>query len=174
MTLGHRQRQIGHKHPELTALGKIHRRMDKVKLIIQKKDKYFYNRHYHLFERLGELRQRFIDTINLKMDNGSTELIKLFLVQHNLAFGPGQGALKFIKHINLPKRIEKASLLDARDIVEKLVLEEVESAAVDKSLYHALHNVKLGGASSAIALMEIDEIKGKIKTVPIHLTDVRQ
>jgi glutamate racemase len=164
------QQQTDRKHPKLEALGKIHSRIDKVKLIIQEKDRDFYDMHCHLFGQLEELRQRFIDTINLKMDNGSTKLVKLFLVQHNLAFGPGQGALKFIKHVNLPKGIESVSLVGIKDIVEKLVLEEVESSAMDKSLYHALHNVKLGGASSAIVLMEIEVIMGKVKTVPIHLT----
>jgi len=120
---------------------------------------------------LEEPRQRFIDTINLKMDDGSIKLVKLFLVQHNLAFGPGQGELKFIKHVELPEGIEKASLADIKDIVENIVLEEVESSAMEKSLYHALHNVKLGGASSAIMLIDIEDIEGEIKAVPIHLAE---
>ncbi|MCP4372907.1 MAG: hypothetical protein GY797_33100, partial [Deltaproteobacteria bacterium] len=142
------------KFSKVTTIEKIHSRIDKVKLIIKEKDSSFYNTHCHLFERLEKPRQRFIDTIDLKMDDGSTKLVKLFLVQHNLAFGPGQGALKFIKHIGLPKEIERVSLSDINYIVEKLVLEEVEASAVEKSLYHALHNVKLGGASSAIMLIE--------------------
>ncbi|MHC4455046.1 MAG: Glu/Leu/Phe/Val dehydrogenase dimerization domain-containing protein, partial [Planctomycetota bacterium] len=162
--------QMDEKLSRLTAIEKIHSRIDKVKFIIKRKDCDFYNTHFHLFEQLEKLRQRFIDTIDLKMDDGSTKQVKLFLVQHNLAFGPGQGALKFIKHVGLPKGIEKASLAEIKDIVEKLVLEEVESSAVEKSLYHALHNVKLGGASSAIMLMEIEDIKGIIKAIPIHLT----
>ncbi len=164
-------KQAGKKFPELTALGKIHSRIDKVKLIIQDKDRDFYNMHCHLFERLEGLRQKFIDTINLKMDDDSTKTVKLFLVQHNLAFGPGQGALKFIKHVDLPKGIEKSSLVEIKDIVENIVLEEVESSAMEKSLYHALHNVKLGGASSAIMLIDIEDIEGEIKAVPIHLTE---
>ncbi len=164
-------KQAGEKFPELTALGKIQSRIDKVKLIIQEKDRDFYNMHCHLFERLEEPRQRFIDTINLKMDDGSIKFVKLFLVQHNLAFGPGQGALKFIKHVFLPEGIEKVSLAGIKDIVENIVLEEVESSAMEKSLYHALHNVKLGGASSAIMLIDIEDIEGEIKAVPIHLTE---
>ncbi len=164
-------KQAGEEFPELTALGKIQSRIDKVKLIIQDKDVGFYNKHSHLFERLEEPRQRFIDTINLKMDDGSIKFVKLFLVQHNLAFGPGQGALKFIKHVFLPEGIEKVSLADIKDIVENIVLEEVESSAMEKSLYHALHNVKLGGASSAIMLIDIEDIEGEIKAVPIHLTE---
>ena len=164
-------KQAGEKFPELTALGKIQSRIDKVKLIIQDKDVSFYNKHCHLFERLEEPRQRFIDTINLKMDNRSIKFVKLFLVQHNLAFGPGQGALKFIKHVFLPEGIEKVSLADIKDIAENIVLEEVESSAMEKSLYHALHNVKLGGASSAIMLIDIEDIEGEIKAVPIHLTE---
>jgi glutamate racemase len=164
-------KQTGEEFPELTALGKIQSRIDKVKLIIQNKDVGFYNKHCHLFERLEEPRQRFIDTINLKMDDDSTKTVKLFLVQHNLAFGPGQGALKFIKHVFLPEGIEKVSLADIKDIVENIVLEEVESSAMEKSLYHALHNVKLGGASSAIMLIDIEDIEGEIKAVPIHLTE---
>ena len=170
MSLDYKKHQMGEKLSKLTAIEKIHSQIDKVKLIIKEKDSDFYNTHCHLFERLEKLRQRFIDTIDLKMDDGTTKLVKLFLVQHNLAFGPGQGALKFIKHVGLPKGIEKASLAEIKDIVEKLVLEEVESSAVEKSLYHALHNVKLGGASSAIMLMEIEDIEGRIKAVPIHLT----
>jgi len=164
-------KQAVKKFPELTALGKIQSRIDKVKLIIQDKDVGFYNKHYHLFERLEEPRQRFIDTISLKMDDGSIKFVKLFLVQHNLAFGPGQGEFKFIKHVDLPEGIGKASLADIKDIVENIVLEEVESSAMEKSLYHALHNVKLGGASSAIMLIDIEDIEGEIKAVPIHLTE---
>jgi len=164
-------KQAVRKFPELTALGKIQSRIDKVKLIIQDKDVGFYNKHYHLFERLEEPRQRFIDTISLKMDDGSIKFVKLFLVQHNLAFGPGQGEFKFIKHVDLPEGIGKASLADIKDIVENIVLEEVESSAMEKSLYHALHNVKLGGASSAIMLIDIEDIEGEIKAVPIHLTE---
>ena len=164
-------KQAGKRLPELTALGKIQSRIDKVKLIIQDKDVDFYNKHSHLFERLEEPRQRFIDTISLKMDDGSIKFVKLFLVQHNLAFGPGQGELKFIKHVDLPEGIENASLADIKDIVENIVLEEVESSAMEKSLYHALHNVKLGGASSAIMLIDIEDIEGEIKAVPIHLTE---
>ncbi len=156
---------------KLTAIEKIHSRIDKVKRIIKEKDLDFYNTHCHLFKRLERLRQRFIDTIDLKMDDGSTKIVKLFLVQHNLVFGPGQGALKFIKHVGLPKGTEKTSLADIKDIMEKLVLEEVESSAVEKSLYHALHNVKLGGASSAIMLIEIEDIGGRVRAVPIHLTE---
>ena len=170
MSLDYKNHQMDEKLSTLTAIEKIHSRIDKVKFIIKRKDCDFYNTHFHLFEQLEKLRQRFIDTIDLKMDDGSTKLVKLFLVQHNLAFGPGQGALKFIKHVGLPKGIEKASLAEIKDIVEKLVLEEVESSAVEKSLFHALHNVKLGGASSAIMLMEIEDIKGIIKAIPIHLT----
>ena len=164
-------KQAVKKFPELTALGKIQSRIDKVKLIIQDKNVGFYNKHYHLFERLEEPRQRFIDTISLKMDDGSIKFVKLFLVQHNLAFGPGQGEFKFIKHVDLPEGIESASLADIKDIVENIVLEEVESSAMEKSLYHALHNVKLGGASSAIMLIDIEDIEGEIKAVPIHLTE---
>ena len=164
-------KQAVKKFPELTALGKIQSRIDKVKFIIQDKDVGFYNKHYHLFERLEEPRQRFIDTISLKMDDGSIKFVKLFLVQHNLAFGPGQGEFKFIKHVDLPEGIGKASLADIKDIVENIVLEEVESSAMEKSLYHALHNVKLGGASSAIMLIDIEDIEGEIKAVPIHLTE---
>ena len=111
------------KQPEHEDLRKINLRINKVKHILQEKDKYFCNRHYHLFERLKEPRQRFVDTISLIMDNGSIKIVKLFLVQHNLAFGPGQGALKFIKHVSLPKRTKKNSLEDMKDIAEKLVLE---------------------------------------------------
>lgn len=164
-------KQAVKKFPELTALGKIQSRIDKVKFIIQDKDVGFYNKHYYLFERLEEPRQRFIDTISLKMDDGSIKFVKLFLVQHNLAFGPGQGEFKFIKHVDLPEGIGKASLADIKDIVENIVLEEVESSAMEKSLYHALHNVKLGGASSAIMLIDIEDIEGEIKVVPIHLTE---
>jgi glutamate racemase len=170
MSLGYKKHQMDEKTLKLSTVEKIHSRIDKVKLIIKEQDSDFYNTHCHLFERLEKPRQRFIDTIGLKMDDGSIKLVKLFLVQHNLAFGPGQGALKFIKHIELPKEIEKASLADINYIVEKIVLEEVESSAVEKSLYHALHNVKLGGASSAIMLMEIEDIDGEIKAIPIHLT----
>ncbi|MGR3292978.1 MAG: aspartate/glutamate racemase family protein [Candidatus Scalindua sp.] len=170
MSIDYTKQQISENLPELSTLGKIHSRIDKVKLIIQDKDVDFYNKHCHLFERLEGLRQKFIDTINLKMDDGSTKTVKLFLVQHNLAFGPGQGELKFIKHIDLPEGIEKSSLAEIKDIVENIVLEEVESSAVEKSLFHALHNIKLGGASSAIMLMEIEDIGGEIKAVPINLT----
>ncbi len=162
---------MDNKRSKLPATEEIHSRIDKVKLIIKEKDSDFYNTHCHLFERLEKPIQRFIDTIDLEKDDGSTILIKLFLVQHNLVFGPGQGALKFIKHIGLPKGIEKTSLADINYIAEKLVLEEVESSAVEKSLYHSLHNVKLGGASSAIMLMTIEDIEGCITAVPIHLTE---
>ena len=171
MSLDYTKQQANENLPELTTLGKIHSRIDKVKLIIHDKDADFYNTHCHLFERLEGLRQKFIDAINLEMDDGSTKTVKLFLVQHNLAFGPGQGELKFIKHVNLPEGIENASLLEIKNIVENTVLEEVESSAVEKSLFHALHNIKLGGASSAIMLMEIEDIGGEIKTVPINLTE---
>jgi len=170
MSIDYTKQQISENFPELSTLGKIHSRIDKVKLIIQDKDVDFYNKHCHLFERLEGLRQKFIDTINLKMDDDSTKTVKLFLVQHNLAFGPGQGELKFIKHVDLPEGIEKASLIEIKDIVENVVLEEVESSAVEKSLFHALHNIKLGGASSAIMLMEIEDLGGEIKAVPINLT----
>ncbi len=161
---------MDNKRSKLPATEEIHSRIDKVKLIIKEKDSDFYNTHCHLFERLEKPIQRFIDTIDLEKDDGSTILIKLFLVQHNLVFGPGQGALKFIKHIGLPKGIEKTSLADINYIAEKLVLEEVESSAVEKSLYHSLHNVKLGGASSAIMLLAIEDMEGRIQAVPIHLT----
>ncbi len=170
MSIDYTKQQISENFPELTTLGKIHSRIDKVKLIIQDKDAGFFKKHCHLFERLVGLRQKFIDTINLKMDDDSTKTVKLFLVQHNLAFGPGQGELKFIKQVDLPEGIEKASLLEIKDIVEKIVLEEVESSAVEKSLFHALHNIKLGGASSAVMLVEIEDIEGGIKAVPINLT----
>jgi len=158
------------KQPEHRDLKKIKLRINKVKHILQEKDKYFYKRHYHLFERLKELRQRFIDTIDLKMDNGSVKLVKLFLVQHNPAFGPGQGSLKFIKHAYLPKEINKASMKDINDIVENIVLEEVEASAMDKSLHHALYDMKLGGASCFIALLEVKEVGDQIQIVPINLT----
>ncbi len=170
MSIDHTNRQTSENLPELTTLGKIHSRIDKVKLIIKDKDVGFFNKHCYLFERLEGLRQKFIDTINLKMDDYSTKTVKLFLVQHNLAFGPGQGELKFIKHVDLPEGIKNASLIEIKDIVENIVLEEVESSAVEKSLFHALHNVKLGGSSSAIMLMEIEYIGGEIKAVPIDLT----
>ena len=170
MSKDHTTQQINENFPELTTLGKIHSRIDKVKLIIQDKDVVFFNKHCHLFERLEGLRQKFIDTINLKMDDDSSKTVKLFLVQHNLAFGPGQGELKFVRHVDLPEGIEKASLVEIKDIVENIVLEEVESSAVEKSLFHALHNIKLGGASSAIMLLEIEDVRGKIKAVPINLT----
>ncbi|OHB50532.1 MAG: hypothetical protein A2106_05605 [Planctomycetes bacterium GWF2_40_8] len=170
MSIDYTQRQIGKNYPELNPLGKIHRRIDKVKLIIQKKDRDFYNKHCHLFKQLKEPRQRFIDTINLVLDNGAVKPIKFILVQHNLALGPGKGALKFIKDVPLPKGIDKMSLQEARNRVEKLILEEVEASATAMSLRHALYNVKLGGASNAIVLMDIKEIKGKIKTIPIPLT----
>ena len=170
MTLDYTKQQTSENFPELSTLGKIHSRIEKVKLIIRDKDEVFYNKHCHLFEQLEGIRQKFIDTINLRMDDGSIKTVKLFLVQHNLAFGPGQGELKFIKRIDLPEGIEKSSLVEIKDIVEKIVLEEVESSAVDKSLYHALYNVKLGGASGAIMLMEIEDVGGEIKAVPINLT----
>ena len=170
MSLDYTQQQIGKNYSELNPLGKIHRRIDKVKLIIQKKDRDFYNKYCHLFKQLKEPRQRFIDTINLVLDNGAVKPIKFILVQHNLALGPGKGALKFIKHVRLPEGVGKMSLQEARDRVEKLILEEVEASATCVSLHHALYNVKLGGASNAIVLMDIKEIKGKIKTIPIHLT----
>ena len=168
MSLDYNKHHMSKKRSRLPAIKKIHSRIDKVKLIIKEKDSDFYKTHCRLFERLKKLRQRFIDTIDLKMDDGSTKLVKLFLVQHNLAFGPGQGELKFIKHVRLPKGIEKDSLAGIKDLVEKLVLEDVESSAMEKSLYHALHNVKLGGASSAIMLIEIEDIDGKIKAVTIN------
>ncbi|MHC4321103.1 MAG: aspartate/glutamate racemase family protein [Planctomycetota bacterium] len=170
MSIDYTKQQISENFPELSTLGKIHSRIDKVKLIIQDKDVDFFNKHCHLFERLEGLRQKFIDTINLKMDDSSTKTVKLFLVQHNLAFGPGQGELKFIKHVDLPEGIEKSPLVEIKDIVENIVLEEVESSAVEKSLFHALHNIKLGGASSAIMLMEIEDVGGEIRAVPINLT----
>lgn len=171
MSSDYKKHQIDKKFSKLTAIEKIHSRIDKVKFIIKEKDGDFYKKHCHLFALLEKPRQRFIDTIDLKMDDGSTKLVKLFLVQHNLAFGPGQGALKFIKHVDMPKGIEKASLSDINYIVEKLVLEEVESSAVEKSLYHALHNVKLGGACSAIMLLDIKDVGGRIKAMPIHLAE---
>ncbi len=170
MSKDHTTQQTNENFPELTTLGKIHSRIDKVKLIIQDKDVGFFNKHCHLFERLEGLRQKFIDTINLKMDDDSSKTVKLFLVQHNLAFGPGQGELKFVRHVDLPEGIEKASLVEIKDIVENIVLEEVESSAVEKSLFHALHNIKLGGASSAIMLLEIEDVRGEIKAVPMNLT----
>lgn len=170
MSLDYTQHQIGKNYSELNPLGKIHRRIDKVKLIIQKKDRDFYDKHCHLFKRLKEPRQRFIDNINLALDNGEVKPIKSILVQHNLALGPGKGALKFIKHVRLPEGAGKISLQEVRDRVEKLILEEVEASATRMSLHHALYNVKLGGASNAIVLMDIKEIKGEIKTIPIHLT----
>ncbi len=170
MSKDHTMQQTNENLPELTTLGKIHSRIDKVKLIIQDKDVGFFNKHCHLFERLEGLRQKFIDTINLKMDDDSSKTVKLFLVQHNLAFGPGQGELKFVRHVDLPEGIEKASLVEIKDIVENIVLEEVESSAVEKSLFHALHNIKLGGASSAIMLLEIEDVGGEIKAVPMNLT----
>ena len=170
MSKDHTTQQTNENFPELTTLGKIHSRIDKVKLIIQDKDVGFFNKHCHLFERLEGLRQKFIDTINLKMDDDSSKTVKLFLVQHNLAFGPGQGELRFVRHVDLPEGIEKASLVEIKDIVENIVLEEVESSAVEKSLFHALHNIKLGGASSAIMLLEIEDVGGEIKAVPMNLT----
>lgn len=158
------------KTAEHKDLRKINLRINKVKHILKEKDRYFYNRHYHLFELLEEPRQRFIDTINLKMNTGLVKPVKLFLVQHNQAFGPGQGALKFIKHISLPKKTKKTSSEDVENILEKLILEQVESSAIDKSLYHALHKVKLGGASCSIALLEVKEVGDKIQTVQINLT----
>ncbi len=151
-------------------LRKIHRHIDKVKLILLKKDKIFYSRYCHLFEQLKQSRQRFIDTINLDVENGDIKPIKLFLVQHNLAFGPGQGVLKFIKQAYLHKRVRRTSLQKAKDIVEKLILDEVEAFATGMSLYHVLHNMKLGGACCAVALLELKVVRDQIKTVPIHLT----
>ncbi len=171
MSTNYTEQQISENFPELTTLGKIHSRLDKVKLIIQDKDVDFFNKHCHLFERLEGRRQKFIDSINLEMDDGSTKTVKLFLVQHNLAFGPGQGWLKFIKNVDFPEGIDKASLVEIKDIAENIVLEEVESSAVEKSLFHALHNIKLGGASSAVMLMEIEDIGVEIKAVPINLTN---
>ena len=171
MLSDHTKHKDSKKRTILTTLRKIHLRIDKVKLILQGKDKNFYNRHHHLFAQLDELRQRFIDTIDLEMDDGNTKPIKLFLVQHNLAFGPGQGVLKFIKQVYLSKKIGKTSLEDVKDMMEKLVLEEVEIAAMEESLHHALHNVKLGGASCAVALMDVKEIGGQTQTVELHLTE---
>ena len=170
MSLGYKNHHTEEKLSKLSAKEKIHSRIDKVKLIIKEKDSDFYKTHCHLFDRLEKPIQRFIDTLEIKMDDGSTKPVKLFLVQHNLAFGPGQGTLKFIKHVGLPKGIEQASLAEIKDIVEELVLEEVETSAMEMSLYHALHNVKLGGASNAIMLMEIEDIGGVVKAVPINLT----
>ncbi|MFQ5712606.1 MAG: aspartate/glutamate racemase family protein [Candidatus Scalinduaceae bacterium] len=170
MSSNRTKKQVSEKQAKSTTLRKIHLRIDKVKLILQRKDKNFYNKHSHLFDQLREPRQRFIDTINLNMDDGTIKPIKLFLVQHNLAFGPGQGVLRFIKHIHIPKSIENASLEDVKDVVEKLVLEEVEVAAMEKSLYHSLHNVKLGGASSSVALLEVKKVNGQFQIVPLELT----
>ena len=155
-------------------LGKIHSDIDKVKLILRKKDKIFYQKHHHLFAQLKQSRQRFIDTINLDRGNGNTKSVKLFLVQHNLAFGPGQGVLKFIKQINLPKKVRMSSLQKARDIVEKLILDDVEATATAKSLHHVLHNMKLGGACCAVTLFELKVVDNQIKMVPIQLTDIEE
>jgi glutamate racemase len=170
MSSNRTRQQVSEKKAEPATLRKIHLRISKVKLILQGKDKNFYDKHSHLFDQLEEPRQRFIDTIYLSMDDGTTKPIKLFLVQHNLAFGPGQGVLRFIKHIHLPKRIGNPSLEDVKYMAERLVLEEVEAAAMEKSLYHALHNVKLGGASSSVALLEVKEINGQFQIVPLSLT----
>ncbi|MFQ5963922.1 MAG: aspartate/glutamate racemase family protein [Candidatus Scalinduaceae bacterium] len=170
MSSDHIKHEISKKRKKPTTLRKIHRRIAKVKLVLQERDKNFFNIHHHLFEQLEEPRQRFIDTIDLNMDDGNTKPIKLFLVQHNLAFGPGQGVLKFIKQVYLPKRIGKTSLEDVKDIVEKLVLEEVEILAMEKSLYHALHNVKLGGAGCAVALIDVNKNRGQTQTVELHMT----
>ncbi len=170
MPSDHKRQRDREKKLEPTAIRKIHLRIDKVKLILQEKDKIFYDKHCHLFEQLEEPRQRFIVTINLDMDDGTTKPIKIFLVQHNLAFGPGQGALKFIKHIYFPKVIDNISLEDTEGLLEKLVLEEVEVLAMYKSLYHALHNVKLGGASSSVALLEVKKVGNQIQTVQLDLT----
>jgi glutamate racemase len=170
MSSNRTKQQVNKKQSGPTTLRKIHLRIGKVKLILQEKDKDFYDKHSHLFDQLEEPRQRFIDTINLSMDDGTTKPIKLFLVQHNLAFGPGQGILKFIKHVHLPGGIESVSLEDVKDTVENLVLEEVEATAMDKSLYHALYNVKLGGASSSVALLEVKKVDGQFQIVPLDLT----
>ena len=170
MSSNRTKQQVSEKQPEPSALRKIHLRIDKVKLILQEKDKNFYDKHNHLFGQLEEPRQRFIDTINLSMDDGTTKTVKLFLVQHNLAFGPGQGVLRFIKDVYIPSGVGKTSLQRARDVVDKLLLEQVETLATDASLNHALHNVKLGGASCAVAFMEVREIGGRIQTIPLHLT----
>ncbi len=90
MSSNRTKQQVNKKQPGPTTLRKIHFRIGKVKLILQEKDKDFYDKHSHLFDQLEEPRQRFIDTINLNMDDGTTKTIKLFLVQHNLAFGPAQ------------------------------------------------------------------------------------
>ncbi|GJQ60059.1 MAG: hypothetical protein D8M57_17410 [Candidatus Scalindua sp. AMX11] len=155
-------------------LGKIHRDIDKVKLILQKKDKIFYNKYRHLFEQLKQSRQRFIDTINLNMEDGNSKPIKLFLVQHNLAFGPGHGVLQFIKEIHLPKRVLKTPPHNTIDRVDKWILEEVEATATSMSLYHVLHNIKLGGACCAVALLELKKFDNHIKIVPIILTDIEE
>jgi glutamate racemase len=170
MSSNHTRQQVNKKKTELPTLRKIHLRIGKVKLILQEKEKDFYDKHSHLFDQLEEPRQRFIDTINLNMDDGTTKPIKLFLVQHNLAFGPGQGELRLIRHVHLPKGIGNASLEDVKDMVEKLVLEEVEATAMEKSLYHALHNVKLGGASSFVALLEVKEVNGQFQIAPLDIT----
>lgn len=162
------------RHMTFSALGKIHRDIDKVKLILQKKDKIFFNKYSHLFEQLKQSRQRFIDTINLNMEDGGSKSIKLFLVQHNLAFGPGQGSLQFIKEIHLPKGLLKTPSHNTMDRVEKWILEEVEASATTSSLCHVLHNIKLGGACCAVALLELKRIDDHIKIVPIHLTDIEE
>ncbi len=157
-----------------STLGKIHRDIDKVKLILKKKDKIFFNKYHHLFEQLKQSRQRFIDTINLKMEDGSSRSIKLFLVQHNLAFGPGHGVLQFIKEIHLPRGVLKTSHYKLKDKVENWILEEVEATATTMSLYHALHNLKLGGACCAVALLELKMVDDQIKMAPINLNDIEE
>jgi len=52
VSIDHTKQQINEDFPELSTLGKIHSRIDKVKLIIQDKDVDFFNKHCHLFERL--------------------------------------------------------------------------------------------------------------------------
>ncbi|MDR4503266.1 MAG: aspartate/glutamate racemase family protein [Candidatus Scalindua sp.] len=157
-----------------STLGKIHSDIDKVKLILRKKDKTFFNKYCHLFEQLKQSRQRFIDTINLTMEDGRTKPIKLFLVQHNLAFGPGHGVLQFIKEIHLPKGVLRSPSHNTMDMVEKWILEEVEAAATSTSLRHVLHNIKLGGACCAVALLELKRIDDHIEIVPINLTDIEE
>ena len=172
MSSDYTSQQVGLKQPGPIALRKIHCRIDNVKFILQKKDEEFYNKHSCFFEQLKEPKQRFIDTINLVMDNGAIKTIKLILVQHNLAFGPGKGRLKFIKHVSFPEKIKNSSLHEISDIVEKQDLEEVEASATGMSLYNALHNVKLGGASSAVSLVEFKEIKDQIQIIPLYLTKI--
>ncbi|MCP5002920.1 MAG: hypothetical protein GY941_03075 [Planctomycetes bacterium] len=158
----------------LSSLGKIHRDIDKVKLILLKRDKTFYNRYCHLFEQLKQSRQRFIDTINLSMEDGNLKTIKLYLVQHNLALGPGHGVLQFIKKKHIPKGVLKNPSHNIIDTVEKWILEEAEAAATTISLHHALHNMKLGGASCAVALLELEMSGDHVKVVPIDLTDIEE